>query len=45
MPSSISIAVEAPDQAEIAAFFRASEAYMAALYPAESNHFVDVDAR
>ena len=38
----IEIAAESADQAEIAAFFAASEGYMAALYPAESNHFVDV---
>ena len=40
----IAIAAEQPDQPEIAAFFAASERYMAALYPAESNHFVDVAA-
>jgi putative acetyltransferase len=37
----VEIAQETPDQPEIRAFFAASEAYMAALYPAESNHFVD----
>jgi putative acetyltransferase len=35
------IAPEAPDQLEVRALFAASEAYMGALYPAESNHFVD----
>jgi putative acetyltransferase len=40
--AAIGILAENPDQPEIAAFFAASEAYMAALYPAESNHFVDI---
>ncbi len=40
----ITIVAEPPDQPEIAGFFAASEAYMAALYPAESNHFVDIAA-
>ncbi len=40
----ITLATESPDQPEVGAFFAASEAYMAALYPAESNHFVDVAA-
>ena len=35
---------ETPDQPEVAQFFAASEAYMGALYPAESNHFVDAAA-
>jgi putative acetyltransferase len=38
----IAIAPECPDQPEIRAFFAASDAYMAALYPAESNHMMDV---
>jgi putative acetyltransferase len=38
--SAITIAAETPDQPAIHAFFAASEAYMGALYPAESNHFV-----
>jgi putative acetyltransferase len=38
---SLLIAPETPDQPEVRAFFAASEAYMGALYPAESNHFVD----
>ena len=41
MVSAITIAAELPDQPEIGAFFAASEAYMSALYPSESNHFVD----
>lgn len=40
----ISITPERPDQDEVRALFAASEAYMSALYPAESNHFVDVSA-
>ncbi len=36
------IRVESPDQPEVHALLRASDAYMASLYPAESNHMVDV---
>ncbi len=43
-PAELTITRESPDQAEIRAFFAASEAYMGALYPAESNHFVDASA-
>jgi putative acetyltransferase len=43
MPN-ILIAHETPDQPDVRAFFAASEAYMGALYPAESNHFVDAAA-
>jgi putative acetyltransferase len=42
--SNIQIALETPDQPAVRAFFSASEAYMGALYPAESNHFVDASA-
>jgi putative acetyltransferase len=38
----IQLAVENPDQPEIAALLEASEAYMASLYPAESNHMLDI---
>jgi putative acetyltransferase len=38
----IEIARENPDQPEIAALIAASDAYMAALYPAESNHLLDI---
>ncbi len=38
---SLAIARESPDQPEIATFLAASDAYMAGLYPAESNHLVD----
>ena len=38
----IEIAVEDPDQPEVALLLQASDAYMASLYPAESNHMLDV---
>jgi putative acetyltransferase len=38
----IEIAVEDPAQPEIAPLLQASDAYMASLYPAESNHLLDV---
>jgi putative acetyltransferase len=38
------IAQESPRQDEVGALLRASDAHFAALYPAESNHLVDVDA-
>jgi putative acetyltransferase len=38
------IARENPDQPEIRALLCASEAYMASLYPAESNHMLDVES-
>lgn len=37
------ISEETPDQPEVLAFFAASEAYMGALYPAESNHFAPIE--
>lgn len=40
----IHIALETPDQPEIHALLAASDAYMAALYPPESNHLLDVSA-
>ena len=40
----VRIARENPDQPDIRAFLAASDAYMATLYPAESNHLVDVAA-
>jgi putative acetyltransferase len=36
------IASETPRQAEILALLQQSDAYMASLYPAESNHMLDV---
>jgi putative acetyltransferase len=41
MTGTIQISAETPLQSEILAFFQASETYMSALYPAESNHFAD----
>jgi putative acetyltransferase len=38
----IGLAVESPDQHEIHALLQASNTYMAQLYPAESNHMLDV---
>lgn len=43
-PADLTIARESPDQPAVRAFFAASEAYMGALYPAESNHFVAASA-
>lgn len=40
----IEIAPESPDQPEVAALLEASDVYMASLYPAESNHLLDVRA-
>lgn len=40
----IEITAEHPDQPEIHALLAASNAYMASLYPAESNHMVDLQA-
>jgi putative acetyltransferase len=38
----IDIAVEDPAQPDVAPLLQASDAYMASLYPAESNHMLDV---
>jgi len=40
----IDLAIESPDQEEIHALLEASDTYMAELYPAESNHMLDVSA-
>jgi putative acetyltransferase len=40
----IEIALENPDQPEVAMLLHGSDAYMASLYPAESNHMLDVAA-
>ena len=40
----VRIAVEDPDQREVIALLEDGEAYGASLYPAESNHFFDVEA-
>lgn len=39
---SVDIQVENPNQPEVIALLEASDAYMAQLYPAESNHLLDV---
>jgi putative acetyltransferase len=38
----IRIAAENPDQPDVAALLDASDAYMASLYPPESNHMLDI---
>ncbi|MCW0180345.1 GNAT family N-acetyltransferase [Zavarzinia sp.] len=38
------ISVEAPDQPEVLPLIRALDAFHSELYPAESNHFLDVEA-
>jgi putative acetyltransferase len=40
----ISIAQESPRQDDVIALIRQSDALMQSLYPAESNHLVDIDA-
>lgn len=40
----IEIKLETPDQPEVHALLAASDAYMANLYPPESNHLLDVGA-
>jgi putative acetyltransferase len=42
--SRVRIAAESPRQPEVLALIQALDAYVAALYPAESNHLLDVDA-
>ncbi|HKW93339.1 MAG TPA: GNAT family N-acetyltransferase [Methylomirabilota bacterium] len=42
--SKITIVLESPRQAEVERLLEALDAYQSALYPAESNHFLDVDA-
>ena len=44
MPEAATIGAEDPDQAEVRALLSASDAYSASLYPAESNHLLDVAA-
>jgi putative acetyltransferase len=43
-PAQVTVAAETPDQPEVRAFLEASEAASAALYPAESNHMLDMAA-
>jgi putative acetyltransferase len=40
----VEIQLETPDQPEVRALLLASDAYMASLYPAESNHLLDIGA-
>jgi putative acetyltransferase len=40
----VTIAKEAPRQADVIRLLNLSDAYMASLYPAESNHLLDVSA-
>jgi len=40
----LEIAIETPDQAAVRALLEAGDAYMAALYPPESNHMLDLEA-
>jgi putative acetyltransferase len=40
--TSIEIGIERPDQPEVASLLESSDAYMASLYPAESNHLLDI---
>lgn len=42
MQVTIAIALEPPDQTHVVRLLEASDAYAASLYPAESNHLVDV---
>ncbi len=44
MTHMLTITIESPDQPQIRALLAASDAYMAELYPAESNHLLDVSA-
>jgi putative acetyltransferase len=39
----IRVAAESPLQPEVTALMREADAYMASLYPAESNHLLDLD--
>lgn len=40
--SQTTIAIERPDQPDVIALLKSSDAYHAALYPSQSNHLVDV---
>ena len=43
-PDEVTVARETPRQPEVAELIRQLDAYCAALYPAESNHFLDIEA-
>jgi putative acetyltransferase len=42
--ATVTIARESPRQSEVVGLVAALDAYMAALYPAESNHLLDIEA-
>ncbi|MEX2224135.1 MAG: GNAT family N-acetyltransferase [Candidatus Rokuibacteriota bacterium] len=42
--SPITLEIESPRQADVERLLEALDAYQSALYPAESNHFLDVEA-
>jgi putative acetyltransferase len=42
--SEVTLARESPRQADVAGLLEALDVYQSALYPAESNHFLDVEA-
>ncbi|RJF88045.1 GNAT family N-acetyltransferase [Oleomonas cavernae] len=42
--ATISIALEPPDQPDVLALIRALDDFHAGLYPADSNHFLDVES-
>jgi putative acetyltransferase len=42
--SDVTLALESPRQADVGRLLEALDAYQSALYPAESNHFLDVEA-
>lgn len=42
--SSITLEIESPRQADVERLLEALDAYQSALYPAESNHFLDLEA-
>ena len=42
--SEVTLALESPRQADVGRLLEALDAYQSALYPAESNHFLDVEA-
>ena len=44
MSVAITLAMESPRQLEVARLLEALDAYQSALYPPESNHFLDVEA-
>jgi putative acetyltransferase len=44
MTQALRIALERPDQPEVIALIEALDAYQAPLYPAESNHLLDLSA-